>query len=129
MRVLVVDDEPLNREVARAVLSAEGHEVESCDNGLEALRRCAEAPDAFDLVLMDLLMPLMDGFEAMRRLRADPHTRALPILCVSAKPSAQDVEAAMAAGCDHFLCKPYRRRMLLKAIDETLARHQGGGAT
>jgi CheY-like chemotaxis protein len=120
LRVLVVEDEPTNREVAELILIAEGHEVVSVGDGEAALHLCLEERQKFDLILMDVLMPRLDGLEATRRLRADPATAGIPILCMSAKASGSDRRAGMEAGCDHYLLKPFRRAELLLAIGETL---------
>jgi CheY-like chemotaxis protein len=120
LRILVVDDEPANREVAGVILSKLGHEVVLLENGAEALERCIEQGERFDLILMDILMPVLDGLEATRRLRAHNPTKDLPIVCVSARASGSDKEAGMAAGCDYYLTKPYRRQDLIQALIDTI---------
>lgn len=124
MRILLVDDEPTNREVAEVMLRSQGHEVSTAQHGAEALALCHEERHAFDLILMDLQMPVMDGFEAMRRLRAHPETRSVPILCVSAKVRGADREGGLIAGADNFLAKPFRRQELLDAIAATVGQRQ-----
>lgn len=121
MRILLVDDEPTNREVAEVMLRSQGHEVAIAQHGAEALAICHDQGQAFDLILMDLQMPVMDGLEAMRRLRAHAETRNVPILCVSAKVRSADREGGLIAGADNFLAKPFRRQELLDAIAVTMA--------
>jgi CheY-like chemotaxis protein len=120
LRVLVVEDEPTNREVAEGILSSLGHEVHLAANGREALDLCDAAGPTFDVILMDVLMPIMDGFQTTRYLRELGKTRDVPIICVSAKSSGTDERSGLAAGCDYYLSKPYRARQLLSVITQVL---------
>ncbi len=107
MRVLVVEDQPLNQELMSALLANAGAHVALADDGQTALERLAEAPaDAFDLVLMDVQMPRMDGYEATRRVRADLRYKGLPIVAMSAHALAGDRDKSLAAGMDEHLTKP-----------------------
>lgn len=116
--LLIVDDDASNREIARTILELEGYRVALCDHGAAAVSTCIAMPTAFKAILMDVAMPVMDGMEATRRLRAHPTTAQLPILCVS---GLRSIEAqAMAAGCDGFLAKPFRRQALLHAVAEVI---------
>jgi signal transduction histidine kinase/DNA-binding NarL/FixJ family response regulator len=103
-RVLVVDDIEVNRAPVVHFLRSLGFETEEADDGAAALRRIEAA--AFDVVLMDSAMPVMDGAEATRRLRASERWRTLPVIVISANASPADRQAAMAAGADAFLPKP-----------------------
>lgn len=116
--ILVVDDEPTNCEVASIILTTLGHTVVTCSNGAEAVALCLADPGRFDAVLMDVLMPVMDGLEAIRRLRAEPSTQGIPIVCVSARASGSDRAAGLAAGCDRYVTKPYKRKDLIAALAE-----------
>lgn len=120
LHILVVEDEPSNREIAEVILTSHGHQVTCAENGQEALKLCHDEGMRFDAVLMDVLMPVMDGLEATRRLRAHPETRDLTIICVSAKASGSDQGAGLTAGCDTYVRKPYKRKELLQALSETL---------
>lgn len=122
LRVLVVEDEETNREVAEGILTSLGHVVVSVTNGREALDLAERGEESFDVVLMDVLMPVMDGFETTRHLRALPHMREVPIICVSAKSSGTDEASGLRAGCDYYLSKPYRARQLLNVITQVLLR-------
>lgn len=124
LRLLVVDDESSNQLIASLMLQYAGHEVLCCANGQEAIRLLLEQAEPFDAVFMDVVMPVMDGLEAIRRLRAGPRTRDLPIVCVSAKATDRDVAEAMAAGCDAYLTKPYQRQQLIEALDRALDRRR-----
>jgi CheY-like chemotaxis protein len=120
LHLLVVEDEPSNREIAEVILSSHGFAVTCVENGAEALRLCIDKGQCFDAILMDVLMPVMDGLEATRQLRAHPPTQNLAIICVSAKASGFDQSAGIAAGCDTYVRKPYKRKELLQALSEVL---------
>lgn len=125
-RVLVVDDHPLNIELARFVLEADGFVVESAADALEALERIAAfAPD---LILMDVQLPGMDGLELTRRLKADPATRAIVIVAFTAYAMKGDAERMRAAGCDGYVSKPIDVTRFAPQLRETLAAARGGTA-
>ena len=110
-RVLVVEDQPLNREVADGMLSSLGLSVETAANGAEALERLRR--EAFDLVLMDCEMPVMDGFSATRELRrGETPGRHLPVIALTADVTREGREACLAAGMDDHLGKPFTREAL-----------------
>lgn len=103
-RVLVIEDHPLNRELVVDLLRDEGCEARTADTAEAGLSLvAAERPD---LILMDIDLPGMSGYEAARRLKADPATRAIPILALTAHALRGAGEKARAAGCDDFLPKP-----------------------
>lgn len=115
-RILVVDDNPLNRLLARRLLEARGLEVELAEGGAEAV---AKAPEGFDLILMDCYMPGVDGFEATQRIRALDETLArTPIVALTASTLATDVERVLAATMDGHLAKPID----ITAMHKVLAR-------
>src|SRR2546423_8502901 len=103
-RVLVVDDILSNVKLLEAKLSAEYFEVVSAYNGLEALAKIAE--HAPDIVLLDVMMPGMDGFEVCRRIKSDPKTAYIPVVMVTALDQPSDRVAGLDAGADDFLTKP-----------------------
>jgi signal transduction histidine kinase/CheY-like chemotaxis protein len=115
LRILVVDDIAANRDVARALLRADGHVTEVADDGTAAVARVAQG--GIDVVLMDLQMPDMDGMEATRRIRALPPPRnRIPVLAVTASALPEQVEACREAGMDGHLAKPIDRRALAAAL-------------
>lgn len=103
-RILVVDDDPASVEVLRECLEAEGYEVETAADGEGALKTVLAIPP--DLVLLDVAMPRMDGFEVCQRLRAEAATASVPILFVTALDADEDKEKAVQAGGDDFVTKP-----------------------
>ena len=121
VRVLVADDNPTNRKVIELILGASDLEVVSVENGAEAVD--AWRSDRFDVILMDLRMPVMGGIEAIRTIRSEESARALPrlpILVLSANTSPQDRDASAQAGADGHLGKPIRAEELIGAIADVL---------
>ncbi|MDO4483281.1 MAG: ATP-binding protein [Clostridia bacterium] len=121
--VLLVDDVELNREIAAAVLEEEGLRVTQCENGREAVDTLAGAkPGEFNLVLMDLMMPVMDGFEATRAIRSleNRDIARTPIVAMTANAFDEDRQACAAAGMDDFLPKPFRREELCDMLRKYL---------
>ncbi len=120
LRILVAEDHLDSRDALRALLEAFGFTVLVAGNGREAIEAAlATAPD---LILMDMMMPVMDGFEATRQLRALSPTRATPIIAVTAMEGAQ--ELALVAGADEYVRKPIDVRLLLAKVGELLKRRQ-----
>lgn len=119
LAILVVEDDACNREVAEIILESAGHQVACLPDGLTALEFLLDQNNRCDVLMLDLHMPQIDGFEVIRRLRAHAPTAALPILCISATTEAR---LAVACGADHVLIKPYRRADLLAALSVTLGR-------
>lgn len=119
-KILVVEDDTDNRRIVVKVLSVEGYDIVEATDGVQALARAhSERPD---LILMDLALPNMDGWEATRRLKADPETRAIPIVALTAFAMRGDEEQARAAGCDDYIPKPARP----VAIREVVKKYTGG---
>ena len=103
-RVLVVEDEPINRELAMALLEEAGLSVDLAGDGLEAVERIA--CNVYDLVFMDMQMPRLDGLEATIRIRASAEGRRLPIIAMTANAFVEDRTRCFAAGMDDFISKP-----------------------
>lgn len=117
-RALVVEDDENLREYLRFVLENSGHQVEAVGDGSAALKAAAENPPA--LVLLDVMIPEVNGYEVCRRLRADPKTAGAKILMVTAKTFAADRQAAKSAGADGFLAKPVAPLDLMAAVNAVL---------
>ena len=120
LNVLIVDDEPLNREVAEIILASEGHHVETRDTGAEAVELCVDGGHPFDVILMDIYMPVMDGLAATRVLRTHAATRDVPVIVVTGSCNQEDLQAAQEAGGTFFMRKPFRRRELLEVLERAV---------
>ena len=120
-RVLVVDDHPVNRRVIKLFLSPFNCDLVEVENGRQALD--ALEAGAFDLVLMDVNMPVMDGLEATRRLRADPRWARLPIIALTADVMSTQVETCLQAGMDAHVAKPIDLRDLLSVMVQVLCKN------
>ena len=114
----MVEDQEDNRQIVRDLLTTTDYEVIEAENGEEAL--AAIAKQRPDLILMDIQLPVMDGYEATRRIKADPALRAIPIIAVTSYALSGDEEKARAAGCDDFVPKPFSPRQLLAKIQKYL---------
>ena len=116
--ILVVEDQEDNRQIMRDLLTANDYEMTEAENGEEAL--AAVAKDRPDLILMDIQLPVMDGCEATRRIKADPSLSSIPIIAVTSYALSGDEEKARAAGCSDFVPKPFSPRQLLAKIRQYL---------
>ncbi|HEY0992132.1 MAG TPA: response regulator, partial [Kofleriaceae bacterium] len=118
-RVLYVEDSPQNRDIVRRYLDGlfEVIEAEDGEHGIERAVR-----DAPDLILMDLSLPRVDGWEATRRLKADPATRHIPVIALTAHAGRDDQMRAAEAGCIDYITKPLERDALLGAVKKHLPR-------
>jgi two-component system cell cycle sensor histidine kinase/response regulator CckA len=120
--VLVVDDEEQNRSLLRDPLEARGYEIAEAENGLQALQKIAARPP--DVILLDLMMPKMDGFEVCRRLKKDPKTAHIPILMVTALSERGDRLMGIQAGANDFLNKPIDiQDVILRVGNAVYAKH------
>lgn len=116
MRILVVDDNPMNLQVACELLQQEGAHADSAESGLAAIALVHRSDHAYDAVLMDIQMPDMDGLETTRRLRADPQTAALPIIAVTSNVLESDRAASLTAGMNAHLGKPVTQEELVRTL-------------
>src|SRR5574342_1429077 len=118
-RVLLVDDYPDAREMYSEYLQFSGFDVVEAANGIEALQSAIERTP--DIILMDLSLPVMDGWEATRRLKADERTASIPVVALTGHALAGISEGAKKAGCDAFVTKPCLPEDLVKEIRKVLA--------
>jgi two-component system cell cycle response regulator DivK len=116
--ILVVEDEEDNRQILRDLLTTAGYEMTEAVNGEDALVEVAKQRP--DLILMDIQLPAMDGYETTRRIRINPDLKSLPIIAVTSYALAGDESKALACGCDAYVSKPYSPRQLLEKIREYL---------
>ncbi len=113
-KILLVEDNEMNRDMLSRRLARKGHEVEMAENGQLGVEMAAGG--GFDLILMDMSLPVVDGWEATRRIKADPATAGVPVIALTAHAMASDREAALAAGCDDYDSKPVDMKRLLDKI-------------
>jgi len=117
-RVLVVEDQEDNRQILRDLLGSAGYEMIEAGDGETGI--AAAKNERPDLILMDIQLPLMDGYEATRRIKADPDLKSIPVIVVTSYALSGDDVKARAAGCDAYVTKPYSPRQLLAKIREFL---------
>lgn len=118
--ILIAEDYDDNRELLRLMLESAGHRVRETRDGRELVE--AALSESFDLVLVDLSMPVLDGWAALAALRADERTRSLPCVAVTAFAAERDRRSALEAGFDAYVSKPYRSRDILGVIEGLLGR-------
>ena len=116
--ILAVEDQEDNMQILRDLITSAGYEVVEAENGEEALAAVAKRRP--DLILMDIQIPIVDGYEVTRRIKADPALRSIPIIAVTSHAIGGGEEKARAAGCDDFVAKPYSPRQLLAKIRQYL---------
>ena len=128
-RVLIVEDHPLIAELVETRLRLEGMAPVRCSGGREALEILGT--ETFDLVVLDIMMPEVDGYEVLRFIRTQPRTESLPVIFLSAKSSPADVEKGFALGANHYITKPFSGHDLVRKIrlclDEQPATDQPAG--
>jgi DNA-binding response OmpR family regulator len=113
-RALVVDDDEDNAVIAGSMLRAQGFEVRVAYDGASALKAVEE--ERPDLILLDVMMPKMNGLEVLERIRADPRNASIPVILVTAKTQDDDVLAGYKSGADYYITKPFTSRQLLHGI-------------
>ena len=118
-RILMVEDQEDNRQIIRDLLSATDYEIAEAESGERALE--AVAKQRPDLILMDIQLPGIDGYEVTRRIKADPALQSIPIIAVTSYALSGEEQKARAAGCDEYVPKPYSPRQLLAKIRQYLS--------
>ncbi len=122
-RILVIEDQEDNRQILRDLLTSADFEVIEAEDGQAGL--VAAVDHRPDLILMDMQLPILDGYEATRRLKADAALHAIPMIAVTSYASSSDADKARAAGCDAFISKPFSLRQLLAKVREYLSAPRG----
>lgn len=126
-RILVIEDDPASLELLKYLLERAGYSVRSAPDGATGLRAALEY--SFDLILCDLQMPELTGFEVIARLRSSPDWRPVPMIAVTAYSMPGDRESVMAAGFTEYMTKPIDPDNFLADIDRWLAQAPGSGTT
>lgn len=121
--VLVVDDEPLTQDLLRLMLEPAGFRVTGAEHGLEALQKIQQSKP--DIMILDVMMPHMDGITVCRKVRSNPETADLPIVMLSGKTHLNAVEEGIEAGANRYLAKPMSRNDLIQNLREVLAETTG----
>ena len=124
--ILIVEDNEKNRKLVRDVLQHKGYKTLEAETGEEGVRLAQESSPA--LILMDIQLPGMNGIEALGRLRADPKTKKIPVIAVTASAMTHDRAKIMSAGFDGYQSKPINVKEFLVAVREMLDRPRAGGA-
>ena len=124
MKILLVEDNEMNRDMLSRRLARNGYEIVVAVDGQEGVNKAlSEKPS---LILMDMSLPVIDGWEATRKIKADPATQKIPVIALTAHAMAQDKEKAMAAGCDDFDTKPVDIQRLMGKIQALLNGRNAG---
>ena len=123
--ILIVEDNEKNRKLERDVLQFHGYQTVEAETGEEGVRLAQASPPA--LVLMDIQLPGINGIEALGQIRADPRTRGIPVIAVTASAMTQDRQKIMAAGFDAYQSKPINVKEFVAAVRQTLDQAPSGG--
>ncbi|KIH77368.1 twitching motility two-component system response regulator PilG [Geoalkalibacter ferrihydriticus] len=119
-KILIVEDEESLLKLESILLTSKGYEVRGVANGRAALEGLEE--DMPDLVLLDIMLPEMDGFEVCRRIKQNPVTRHIPVIMLTAKKTREDMERGREVGADCYITKPFKSAMVIETIQRYLSR-------
>ncbi len=120
-RVLVVDDDPMIRNLVQAMLEAEGFAVELAENGKLGVEKIEEkGPNHYSLLVLDVVMPEMNGLDVVTRLKLNSETEKIPILMLTGEDKAEDIMAGYSVGADYYITKPFTRQQLLFGLEIVL---------
>jgi CheY-like chemotaxis protein/anti-sigma regulatory factor (Ser/Thr protein kinase) len=114
--ILVVDDEPFNRDIIRHYLEDEEYEMSEADDGDKALQLLKEFPDLFDIVLLDRMMPNINGLEVLKEMKKDPELSNIPVILQTARSTKEDIKEGIDQGAYFYLTKPFEEEMLLSMV-------------
>ena len=121
-RVLIVDDDPMIRNLVRSILEAEGFDIIEADDGKKGIELldAEPRPIEFALIVLDVMMPEMNGLDVLTRLKLHSHTSSLPVLMLTGEDKAEDIMAGYTVGADYYITKPFTRQQLLFGINLVL---------
>lgn len=123
-RILVVEDEESLLKLESILFTSKGYQVTGVRGGVDALRSISQ--ERPDLVVLDIMLPDMDGFEVCRSIKEDPETRSIPVVMLTAKKSSRDLEAGRIAGADAYITKPFKSVKVLEVIGGLLGNQVAG---
>ncbi|MBL0226445.1 MAG: response regulator [Geobacteraceae bacterium] len=118
-RILIVEDEVSLLKLETILLTVKGYEVVGASSGNEALEKLSV--EAFDLILLDIMLPDIDGYEICRRIKEHPRHLGIPVVMLTAKKSSEDQERGASSGADAYLTKPFKSAMIIEVIERLLA--------
>ena len=118
-RVLVVDDDPLIRNLVKAMLESEGYEVSLAEDGQQALDILEKEPRPinFTFLVLDVVMPGINGLDVLTRLKLHSHTQAIPVIMLTGEDKAEDILAGYNVGADYYITKPFTRQQLMFGVN------------
>ncbi len=118
-RVLIVEDEESLLKLETILLTVKGYEVSGASTGKDALEKLAG--ETFDLILLDIMLPDIDGFEICRRIKEHPRHAQIPVVMLTAKKSTEDQERGATSGADAYLTKPFKSAMIIEVIEKLIS--------
>ena len=121
-KVLAVDDDPMIRGLVKAIVEDEGFDVTTCEDGKDAVELLDTLPRPIDysLIILDVVMPGMNGLDVLTRLKLHGHTQEIPVLMLTGEDKADDIMAGYSVGADYYIVKPFTRQQLLYGINLVL---------
>ena len=122
--ILLVEDNPVNQKLIAFLLARSGYSYDIAENGKTALERLDLAQ--YRLVLMDMMMPVMNGYDATRAMRQHPKHKTLPVIALTANAMKGEDEKCRAVGCDDYIPKPYSKDQILTAVSKLIGKPAGG---
>jgi two-component system cell cycle response regulator DivK len=124
--ILHVEDNADNRQIVRDLFSALGYRVIEAEDGISGVEMAASMAEELDLILMDIQLPKMNGYEAVRAIKNNQHTRNIPIIVITSYALSGDDRKAFEAGADDYIAKPYKPRELRKKVEDWIANPKAG---
>jgi CheY-like chemotaxis protein len=121
--ILIVEDNPVNQKLIAFLLARSGYSYDIAENGKTALERLDQSQ--YRLVLMDMMMPVMNGYDATRAMRQNPKHKALPVIALTANAMKGEDEKCRAVGCDDYIAKPYSKDQILAAVAKLIGKPSG----
>lgn len=123
-KILIVDDDPMIRNLVQAILESEGFGVTATDDGPKAIEILDQQPRPLDfsLVVLDVMMPGMNGLDVLTRMKLHKHTQSLPVMMLTGEDKAEDIMAGYNVGADYYITKPFTRQQLMYGINLVLGK-------